>query len=62
MGRNVTLNNVPFTIVGVTPAEFYGVQPGRAVDLWLPLHSEKQVLPDADWGRTSWCLLVMGEA
>ena len=60
VGRNVMLNNVPFTIVGVTPAEFYGVQPGRAVDLWLPLHSEKQVLPDADWGRTSWCLLVMG--
>ena len=60
VGRNVTLNDVPFTIVGVAPAEFFGVQPGRAVDLWLPLHSEKQVLPDSDWGRTSWYLLVMG--
>jgi predicted permease len=60
VGRNVTLNDVPFTIVGVAPVEFFGVQPGRAVDLWLPLHSEKQVLPDSDWGRTSWYLLVMG--
>ena len=60
VGRNVTLNNVPFTIVGVTPAEFYGVQPGRAVDLWLPLHAGSQVIPEEDWGRTSWYLLVMG--
>ena len=60
VGKSVTLNDVPFTIVGVTPPEFFGVQPGRAVDLWLPLHSELQVIPDEDWGRTSWYLLVMG--
>src|SRR5438094_6460727 len=29
VGRAITLNGVAFTIVGVSPPEFYGVQPGR---------------------------------
>jgi predicted permease len=60
VSKSVTLNDVPFTIVGVSPPEFFGVQPGRSVDLWLPLHAESQVLPDADWSRTNWWLLMMG--
>ena len=59
-GKNVTLNDVPFTIVGVSPPEFFGVQPGRSVDIWLPLHAASQVLPDLEWSRTNWWLLVMG--
>ncbi len=45
LGRKIELNNVPFTIVGVSPPEFYGIQPGRAVDVWLPLHTQPQVEP-----------------
>jgi predicted permease len=60
VGKSVTLNDVPFTIVGVTPAEFFGLQPGRSVDIWLPLHAESQVLPDLKWSRTNWWLLMTG--
>jgi len=60
VSKSVVLNDVPFTIVGVSPPEFFGVQPGRSVDLWLPLHAASQVLPDLEWSRTNWWLLMMG--
>jgi predicted permease len=60
VSKSVVLNDVPFTIVGVSPPEFFGVQPGRSVDIWLPLHAASQVLPDLEWSRTNWWLLVMG--
>jgi len=60
VSKSVTLNGIPFTIVGVTPPEFFGIQPGRSVDLWAPVQSEKQVLPDDNWNRTYWYLLIMG--
>lgn len=37
IGRRSTLNDLPFTIVGVTPPEFFGESVGRAPDIWLPL-------------------------
>ncbi len=46
LGRTITVNSVPFSIVGVSPPEFYGVQPGRAVEVWLPLHTQPQVEPN----------------
>ena len=45
LGRTITVNSIPVTIVGVCPPEFYGVQPGRAVEVWLPLHIQPQVEP-----------------
>jgi predicted permease len=35
VGRNVTMNGLPFTIVGVAPQSFYGVQQGVEPDLWI---------------------------
>src|SRR5437660_3621802 len=64
VGRAITLNGVAFTIVGVSPPEFYGVQPGRSVEVWLPLHTQPQVEPR--WGATlldaedNWWVLIMG--
>ncbi len=60
VSKSIVLNDVPFTIVGVSPPEFFGVQPGRSVDLWLPLHAASQVLPDLEWSRTNWWLLMIG--
>lgn len=37
MGKNITLNDVPFTIVGVAPPQFFGFEVGRNPDLWWPL-------------------------
>ena len=35
----ILIDNVPFTIVGVTPPEFFGVNPAQAPDLYLPMHT-----------------------
>ena len=76
VGRSVTLNGVPFTVVGICPPEFFGVQPGRAVDVWVPLHQQPQVeprwapqpepadgktiAPDLFEQRRSWWVVMLG--
>ncbi len=48
IGRTVTLNGVPATIVGVAPRGFYGaaLRPDPA-EVWMPLSSEPQLQPAA---------------
>ena len=46
LGRKVLLNNAPFTVVGVTEPEFYGVQPGARIDISVPLTTELLVNPE----------------
>src|SRR6266576_5783571 len=38
-GQPILINNVPFTVVGVTPPEFFGVDPAAAPDIYLPIHT-----------------------
>jgi macrolide transport system ATP-binding/permease protein len=38
-GQSILINNVPFTIVGVAPSQFFGVDPAAAPDFYLPIHS-----------------------
>jgi predicted permease len=47
VGKGIFINGVPFTIVGVAPPEFFGVQSGHAPDLWLPLVQDARLVP---WG------------
>lgn len=42
VGRTLVLNGRPFTIVGVTPAEFHGMTLGLVSELWLPAVQEKE--------------------
>jgi putative ABC transport system permease protein len=37
LGRGLRINGHPFQVVGVTPAGFFGVEIGRAIDIYLPL-------------------------
>ena len=37
VGRAITLNSRPFTIVGVTPPGFQGAMGGLAMELWVPI-------------------------
>ena len=60
VGKNITLNHVPFTIVGVAPPQFFGVEPGRSVDIWVPIHALPLVMPDIAWSRTDWWLQMIG--
>src|SRR5262245_6414564 len=40
VGRRLTLDRVPFTIVGVTPADFFGPDVGRRFDVMVPMGAE----------------------
>ena len=48
VGRTLTLSGVPFTIVGVTPPEFFGLEVGRAADIFLPVMMQPTVMPAAE--------------
>jgi macrolide transport system ATP-binding/permease protein len=39
-GQPILINNVAFTIIGVAPSEFFGVDPGAARDVYLPMHAQ----------------------
>jgi predicted permease len=57
VGKAIFINDVPFTIVGVAPPEFFGVQPGVAPDIWIPLVQEERLVPwgmSSRWGREMW--------
>ncbi len=45
IGKKILLNNAPFTIVGVTEPEFYGLQPGEKIDVTIPLTTIALVNP-----------------
>ena len=47
VGRQVSINHLPFTIVGVASTRFYGVEPGRAPDVWVPMLNLPELTP---WG------------
>jgi predicted permease len=68
LGTSILLNNLPFTIVGVTRANFYGIQPGTEPDLYVALADLPNLGP---WGSHSFtppvyttrnciCLNIMG--
>jgi macrolide transport system ATP-binding/permease protein len=38
-GQSIRINNLPFTVVGVAPPEFFGVDPSSAPDVYLPMHA-----------------------
>src|SRR5437762_6572759 len=39
IGQPVLVDNVPFTVIGVAPPEFFGVDPAAAPEVYLPLHT-----------------------
>ena len=45
VGKAITVNGVPFTIVGVAPREFFGVSAGNAPDLFIPVAMQPRVAP-----------------
>jgi predicted permease len=46
-GRPVLIDNIPFTVIGVTPPAFFGVDPAAAPDLYLPMHADLLLDPTA---------------
>ena len=61
LGQTLTLDGVPFTVVGVTPASFSGLEVGTAFDVVVPLGTEP-LLRGAESEldrRSSWWLSLM---
>lgn len=38
-GQSILINNIAFTVVGVAPSGFFGVDPAAAPDFYIPLHT-----------------------
>ena len=45
VGRTIQVSNVPFTIVGIAPAGFFGADIGTSPDLFLPLMMQPTIAP-----------------
>jgi macrolide transport system ATP-binding/permease protein len=52
-GRAVLINNTPFTAIGVAPPGFFGVDPSKTPDLYLPLHADLLLNPEHGPGPTN---------
>ncbi len=64
VGKTITFEDVPLTIVGVAPPEFFGIEIGANPDLWWPMQLASQV-DSGPWAQRlkepgSWWLRVMG--
>ncbi len=63
LGQSVRLDGRPFTIVGVTPAGFFGVEVGNRYDVALPLCADPLFSEDGKGRipeRRAWWLSAMG--
>ena len=62
IGQTITLDRVPFMIIGVMPRGFTGPDVGRACEVIVPLGNEPLVrAPGPSWldGRSTWWLEMM---
>jgi predicted permease len=60
IGRSLTVERVPYTIVGVTPPQFFGVDVGRTFDVAVPIGTKTLIQgPRALERRSSWWLRII---
>ena len=61
IGKPVTVERVTYTVVGVTPPDFFGTEVGRTFDIAIPLGTEPLVRgkESALDRRSSWWLSIM---
>jgi putative ABC transport system permease protein len=61
VGRSLTLDRIPFTVVGVTGPDFFGPDVGRTFDVVIPIGVEPLLRPDRSAldQRSWWWLNVM---
>src|SRR5204863_5733302 len=45
-GRPVLIDNTPFMAIGVAPPGFFGVDPAKTPDVYLPLHADLLLDPE----------------
>lgn len=62
IGAEILINRVPFTVIGVTPASFTGLEIGQLPDVYLPLETLSTAQPAAVnlSNRATWQVQVIG--
>jgi predicted permease len=62
VGKNFIINGTSFTVVGVTPKEFFGERVRRPPDFWLPLSFQPQIELSESFltNDQAYFLMVMG--
>ena len=62
LGKTLKISDTSFTIVGVTPAEFFGLQPGHIADVTVPMSMHDVVGTGAslDTSQGLWALPMIG--
>ncbi|HET7565939.1 MAG TPA: ABC transporter permease [Gemmatimonadaceae bacterium] len=61
IGRTITVNGTPLTIIGVTPPGFTGDIVGQPTEMWLPLMMQPSIMPHSPWltdRSVSWLILM----
>lgn len=64
IGHSILVDSVPFTVAGVAPPTFQGVDPGKASEVYLPMHASLLLphpRPVADWftdGNMYWIYVL----
>src|SRR5215510_3078587 len=57
VGKTIHLSGAPFTIVGVTPPEFFGLEVGNSMDISVPLMMQRQVMPGIEGHRIDFTVM-----
>ena len=62
LGKTITINLTPFTIIGVTPPEFFGLQVGRSAEISVPMSMHSLVGSGANLSERKfwWNLPILG--
>jgi predicted permease len=48
LGRTIALSGTPFTIIGIAPREFFGLEVGREADIFVPVMMQPAVMPASE--------------
>lgn len=43
LGQSFFIKGVPFSVIGIAPEKFYGVEPGNSTDFWIPLQNRLEL-------------------
>jgi predicted permease len=68
LGRQILVSGAPVTVIGVAVPEFFGLQAGSVVDLYMPMAMQPQILPhvtedpatSAFTATNAWWVQLMG--
>jgi putative ABC transport system permease protein len=64
VGRQVVINGLAFTVVGVTPERFNGVEHNELIEIYVPMMMQQRAIPqfgDMLQKRGSWWLKAVGQ-